>query len=119
MQAATHIGYDLSVSSVPFPVLAFSKLPATVYQAASRLAANSNVVARIRELRQAVTDIVVANVAWTKKKLKVGWKDMLVQQGRLAWMQRHRAELWMNEHVLPNTKKWKLKTDKRGQDGKV
>tara|TARA_R110000851_G_scaffold317339_1_gene480796 strand:+ start:24375 stop:25520 length:1146 start_codon:yes stop_codon:yes gene_type:complete len=57
--------------------------------------------------------------SWTKKKLKVGWKDMLVQQGRLAWMQTCPKELWMSEHVLPITKNWKLKTDNRGQDGKV
>ena len=33
-----------------------NKLPATVYQAASRLAANSKVVAGLQEMRQAVTD---------------------------------------------------------------
>lgn len=55
--------------------------------------------------------------SWTKKKLKVDWKDMLVQQGRLAWMRTHPKESWMPEHVLPSTKKWKLKTDKRGCNG--
>ena len=46
-----------------------NKLPATVYQAASRLAGNSKVVARIQELRQAVTDIVVAKRAWDSIRL--------------------------------------------------
>ncbi len=54
---------------------------------------------------------------WTKKKLKVSWKDMLVQQGRLAWMQTHKGEVWMKEHILPESSKWKLKSDKRGCDG--
>jgi len=45
-----------------------NKLPATVYQAASRLAANSKVVARILELKQAVTDILVAKKAWDTER---------------------------------------------------
>lgn len=52
--------------------------------------------------------------SWTKKVLKVTWKDMLVQQGRLAYMQTHKGEVWLPKHKLPSTKKWKLKSDKRG-----
>lgn len=51
---------------------------------------------------------------WTKKTIKVTWKDMLVQQGRLAWMRTAANEEWMPKHKLPSSKKWKLKTDKRG-----
>ena len=41
-----------------------NKLPATVHQAASRLAADSKVVARIRELRDAVTAAVTEKRVW-------------------------------------------------------
>ena len=52
--------------------------------------------------------------SWTGKKLRVNWKNMLVEQGRLAWMQTHEGEVWQPKHVLPSTKLWKLKSDKRG-----
>ncbi len=52
--------------------------------------------------------------SWTKKVFKVTWKDMMVQQGRLAWMAQVTGEVWMPKHELPAMKKWKFKTDKRG-----
>ena len=46
-----------------------NKLPATIHQAASRLAANSNVVARIDELRAAVIAAVTEKRAWDSVRL--------------------------------------------------
>lgn len=47
--------------------------------------------------------------SWSRKELKVDWKDMLVEQGRLAWMQTSPNELWESEHVLPAPSKWQPK----------
>lgn len=55
--------------------------------------------------------------AWTGKELMVTWKDMFVEQGRLAWMRTEPLEVWQSKHILPSTKKWKLKKDKRGTGG--
>ena len=44
-------------------------LPATLWEEASRLAAIPEVSARIAELKQAVTDSLVAQTVWTKEKL--------------------------------------------------
>lgn len=47
--------------------------------------------------------------SWTKAELRLGWKDMLVEQGRLAWMQTRPNELWLDEHALPEPKDWQHK----------
>jgi len=46
-----------------------NKLPATIYQAAWRLAADSKVVARIQELRDVVTAAVTEKRAWDSVRL--------------------------------------------------
>ena len=46
-----------------------NKLPATVHQAASRLASNSNVVARVAELQAAVTAAITERRVWDSVRL--------------------------------------------------
>lgn len=38
---------------------------------------------------------------WDKQKIKVTYLDFFVEQGRMAWMQRKRGEMFMPEHKLP------------------
>lgn len=44
---------------------------------------------------------------WTGAVLDVTWKDMLVEQGRLAWMQQCKGQMWMPKHKLPDPKLWR------------
>lgn len=44
---------------------------------------------------------------WTGKPITVTWKDMMVEQGRLAWMQRCKGQMWMPKHKLPDPKLWR------------
>ena len=54
-----------------------NKLPATVYQAASRLAANSKVIARIQELRDAVQERALVTAVDILTELKgIGMADL-------------------------------------------
>lgn len=53
--------------------------------------------------------------SWTRKELTVGWKDMLVEQGRLAWMQTQPNESWMSKHILPEPKSWQPKGIKKAR----
>lgn len=63
-----------------------NKLPATVYQAASRLAANSKVVARIQELRDAVTAVVTEKRAWDQVRFIDEAEINLFQSRQLGHM---------------------------------
>lgn len=45
-------------------------------------------------------------IAHTGIELRVKWKDMWVEQGRLAWMQTKPGELWQKKHELPDPDDW-------------
>jgi 5'-3' exonuclease len=40
---------------------------------------------------------------WDGQIIEVNWKDMFVEQARLAWMQRHEGDIYMPKHKLPYT----------------
>lgn len=63
-----------------------NKSPATIYQAASRLAADSKVVARIQELRDAVTAAVTGKRAWDSVRLIDEAETNLLQSRQLVKM---------------------------------
>lgn len=82
--------------------------PAKAYQVLNELGTG-------KEMQKAVEGLYLSKYGdkpfqfktWTGKVIEVTWKDMMVEQGRLAWMQQSKGQMWMPKHQLPDPKLWR------------